>query len=186
RRHRVLPAPAGRSGASSGTEEPSGFTGTAGPLPPDVREAMTGVSWRPDCPVELDDLMLLHVAHWGFDGHPHTGQLVVAASVADTVLNVFARVFAAGFPIERMELVDAYGGDDDRSMAANNTHAFNAVRSRGPTAGRSTPSAPRSTSTRSRTPTCAAVPWGDPGCVTMLQFCPDLPTVPRRRRRSRR
>lgn len=108
-----------------GTVETPGFTGTARALPPDVRKAMTGVSWRPDCPVALDDLVLLEVAHWGFDGHPHTGHLVVAAGVADPVLDVFSRLFAAEFPIERMELVDAYGGDDRRSMAANNTHAFN-------------------------------------------------------------
>jgi hypothetical protein len=101
------------------------FTGSAQPLPPDVREAMTGVSWRPGCPVGLDDLALLELGHWGFDGQAHTGRLVVAARVADAVLDAFARIFAAGFPIERMEPVDAYGADDHRSMAANNTSAFN-------------------------------------------------------------
>jgi hypothetical protein len=34
-------------------------------------------------------------------------------------------VWHARFPIERMELVDNYGGSDDASMAANNTSAFN-------------------------------------------------------------
>ena len=44
---------------------------------------------------------------------------------ADAVLGAFRRLFEARFPIERMELVDAFGADDDASMAANNTSAFN-------------------------------------------------------------
>jgi hypothetical protein len=38
---------------------------------------------------------------------------------------VFGSLFRARFPIRRMVLVDVYQGDDDGSMAANNTSAFN-------------------------------------------------------------
>jgi hypothetical protein len=65
------------------------------------------------------------MSHWGFDGAVHRGELVVAADQAHAVLDVFHNLFAARFPIQRMRLVDAYGGDDDRSMAANNTSGFN-------------------------------------------------------------
>jgi len=41
------------------------------------------------------------------------------------VVWVFAELYAARFPVERMELVDVYDGNDDRSMVANNTSAFN-------------------------------------------------------------
>lgn len=41
---------------------------------------------------------------------------------------VFRRLFEVRFPIRRMKLVDAYGGSDRRSMAANNTSAFNCRR----------------------------------------------------------
>lgn len=34
-------------------------------------------------------------------------------------------LYDARFPIQRMEPIDAYGGDDHRSMAANNTSGFN-------------------------------------------------------------
>jgi hypothetical protein len=34
-------------------------------------------------------------------------------------------LFGLRFPIRRMRLVDAYGADDHRSMAADNTSAFN-------------------------------------------------------------
>ncbi len=82
-------------------------------------------SWHEGCPVAVEQLRLLTLTHWGFDGAVHTGRLVVHADHADTVVAVFADLYAVGFPIERMEPIDAYGGDDDASMAANNTSAFN-------------------------------------------------------------
>ena len=38
---------------------------------------------------------------------------------------MFRRLYAARFPIRRMEPVDRYGGDDYRSIEADNTSAFN-------------------------------------------------------------
>ncbi|MBW1879265.1 MAG: alpha/beta fold hydrolase, partial [Deltaproteobacteria bacterium] len=101
------------------------FAFVADPLPDELRVAMTGVSWNPGCPVPLEDLRQLTVAHWGFDGEAHTGVLIVAAESADVFREVFRTAFEVRFPIERMEPVHRYGGDDDRSMAANNTSAFN-------------------------------------------------------------
>jgi poly-gamma-glutamate synthesis protein (capsule biosynthesis protein) len=51
--------------------------------------------------------------------------MVVATSVAPEVVSVFRTLFEGKFPIRRMELVDAFEGDDGRSMAADNTSAFN-------------------------------------------------------------
>jgi hypothetical protein len=90
-----------------------------------VDAAALGASWREGCPVGPADLRRLRLAHWGFDGAVHEGELVVHADVADEVVRAFAALHAAGFPIERMAPVDRYGGDDDASMAANNTSAFN-------------------------------------------------------------
>ncbi len=63
--------------------------------------------------------------HWDYDGNIASGELVVNAEHANDVVQVFSRLFDARFPIERMELVDNFGGDDDLSMVANNTSAFN-------------------------------------------------------------
>ncbi|MGH2785473.1 MAG: M15 family metallopeptidase [Actinomycetota bacterium] len=82
-------------------------------------------SWRPGCPVPLDDLRLLRLTHNGFDGAVHTGEIVVHEDHARDVLGVFESLFDARFPIRRIELVDVYAGDDDRSMAADNTSGFN-------------------------------------------------------------
>jgi hypothetical protein len=86
---------------------------------------MTGVSWRPGCPVPLRDLRVLTASHWGFDGRGRRGRLIVHEDVAPEVLGVLRRLYAARFPIGRMVPVDAYGGSDFRSIEADNTSAFN-------------------------------------------------------------
>lgn len=90
-----------------------------------LRDRMTGVSWREGCPVGLDDLRLVELVHVGMDGHDRWGLLVVRSDAAPAVTEAFGAAHEGGFPVERMELVDVYGADDDRSMAANNTSAFN-------------------------------------------------------------
>ena len=82
-------------------------------------------SWRPGCPVEPADLRRLLLDHWGFDGHVHRGELVVHRNYARPIVAVFHKLFKARYRIQRMHLVDVYGADDDRSMAANNSSGFN-------------------------------------------------------------
>jgi hypothetical protein len=76
-------------------------------------------------PVEL---RLVRADYWGFDKRVHRGELIVHRDHARRVLVVLGKLFKAGYPIERLELVDAYRADDDRSMAANNTSGFNCRR----------------------------------------------------------
>ena len=90
-----------------------------------LAKRMTGVSWRSGCPVGLPDLRVLTVSFWGFDGRSHSGALIVHRSVASPVVRVLGRLYAARFPIRRMTPVDAYQGDDFRSIEADNTSAFN-------------------------------------------------------------
>jgi hypothetical protein len=90
-----------------------------------VTAQLVPYSWRPGCPILLEDLRLLSVTYWGFDDRAHQGELVVHADHADGIVSVMGKLYDAQFPIERMELVDAFEGDDDASMAANNTSAFN-------------------------------------------------------------
>ena len=92
---------------------------------------MTGVSWRPGCPVALRDLRLLTASHWGFDGRRRTGRLVVHETAASALREVFRRLYAARFPIRKMVPIDAYAGSDFRSIEADNTSAFNCRRATG-------------------------------------------------------
>jgi hypothetical protein len=83
---------------------------------------------RPGCPVPLSDLRYLQMTYVGFDGHAHTGELVVHRDYAVQVTTVFKRLYDTRWPIRRMRLVDDYSGDDKRSMEANNTSGFNCRR----------------------------------------------------------
>lgn len=119
------------STATSVPAAPARVTAAA-PMPPfehsvsTVTAADLGASWHPDmgCPGP-GQLRAVSVTHWGYDGEVHTGTLVVAATQVDPVVAALRDVYAARFPIERMEPVSAYDGDDEASMRANNTSAFN-------------------------------------------------------------
>lgn len=104
----------------------SGARGSWSPIPDNVWSSMQGKSWHSDfgCP-DRDELAYLQIPIVDFEGRPRTGAMIAARSVADDLLNVFAKLHAAGFPIDRMEPVYRYDGSDDRSMDANNTSAFN-------------------------------------------------------------
>lgn len=102
-------------------QAPPRFEGTVSA----VRGAALRASWRAGCPVPRAWLRLVTARHWGMDGAVHAGAIVVHADHARGVLRVLRALFDARFPIERMEPIDAYGGDDHRSMAANNTSGFN-------------------------------------------------------------
>ena len=103
-----------------------GFEATVSTVPEDYRDQMIGVSWKTGCPVPIDDLRIIEMNHWGFDGEVHDGgRLMVHEDVAADVVEAFGEMYAIRFPIRRMELIEEYGGSDDASMAADNTSAFN-------------------------------------------------------------
>jgi hypothetical protein len=80
----------------------------------------------PGAPVGCDRLRLLTFGYVAFDGQPKSdGEMVVMDAVADHVLRVFVALRARGFPIASVKLMDHFNGDDDASMAQNNTSAFN-------------------------------------------------------------
>jgi hypothetical protein len=82
---------------------PDGFASSiATPLPEAVAARST---WRPGCPVGLDDLAYLTVSHWGFDGQTHTGEVIVHASVAEDMVGVFSKLYDARYPIEALRVV---------------------------------------------------------------------------------
>lgn len=108
------------SAPSTTTTAPT-FTSAIAP----VDAARLHASWRPGCPVPPEELRLVTIVHWGFDDEIHSGELVVHEEHAEAIRDVFRALFDARFPLEQVRLVDEFGGDDDRSMAANNTSAFN-------------------------------------------------------------
>ena len=86
---------------------------------------MLGGSWRPGCPVSAAALRAVTVTFWGFDHRAHSGALVVNAAVVRAVVIVMKDAYNARYPIRKMTPIAAYGGDDNKSMAADNTSGFN-------------------------------------------------------------
>lgn len=114
------------------TIEPISPMGKKEPIPSDVWESMQGRSWTENPNVGYDDLMYLTIPHYDFNYEVCEGHMIVAADVADEVLNIFAELFEIQYPIERMELVDKYFDNltdtfdtpDRNSMGHNNTSSF--------------------------------------------------------------
>jgi hypothetical protein len=116
--------PGGSQAAAERARTPE-FSSRVEPIGAQLRARMTGVSWHPGCPVGLGRLRLLTVSRRGFDGRPHRGRLVVNRDAAAAMTEAMRRLYRLRYPIRRMRLVDAYGADDHRSMAVDNTSAFN-------------------------------------------------------------
>lgn len=114
-----LAVPSHTAGSRPGTHP----TETPGVRP--VTRAELGGSWRPGCPVGPDELRAVSVRYVGFDGAAHLGTIVVAASVAANAQGIFSRLYLLRFPIARITPVAAYEGNDESSMEADNTSAFN-------------------------------------------------------------
>lgn len=84
-----------------------------------------GVSYARGCNVPRSQLRLLHLLHCNFGGRTQVGEMICAASVAAELLAIFRELYDAGYPVEKVFLIDGYGGSDLLSMADNNTSCFN-------------------------------------------------------------
>jgi hypothetical protein len=108
------------------------FASTVSAVSPAVRERM-GETWSPACPVALADLRYLTISFRGFDGDARTGELVVNASVAGDLVEVFRRLFDDGFPIEEMRLPTTADLEAPPTGDGNNTVAYVCRAARGQT-----------------------------------------------------
>lgn len=104
---------------------PPQFQGSIETVPADVSQKMQQYSWRPGCPVSIENLAYLKMSYWGFDNKPHLGTMIVGKDVAQEVLAIFKELYEQKYPIEKMQPIDAYHGNDTASMVDNNTSAFN-------------------------------------------------------------
>jgi D-alanyl-D-alanine carboxypeptidase len=107
---------------------PSFAARVSGPLRPSDLPS----TWRPGCPVAPSKLRAIHLSYVNFARRPRTGVIIVNARVVRQVIHVFAILYRARFPIKAMKPVDAFGGSDPHSMAADNTSGFNCRRAVAP------------------------------------------------------
>ena len=90
-----------------------------------VFQRMQGKSYKKGCTVARAELCYLRLSHYDKDGREHVGELVCNKAIAEDLKAIFQELYKQKYPIERMRLIDDYDGDDERSMAANNTSCFN-------------------------------------------------------------
>ncbi len=96
----------------------------------EIKKRITGMSYPADdenCEISYDDLRYIKLLHYDFEGNVKVGELIVNALVANEVMEIFYALYQAKYPLTSIRLVDDFGepGDDNLSMAANNTSAFN-------------------------------------------------------------
>lgn len=79
----------------------------------------------PGVPDSVADLLeVREVTYAGFDGMDHAGQIVCARSRCQDLVDLFAALLAARFPVRSVRPVSAFGGSDSLSMAADNSSCF--------------------------------------------------------------
>lgn len=91
----------------------------------EVMARIMGISYKENDNIELTDLNYIRVLHMGFDDKVHIGELIVNKAIADDIADIMKKLYEDDYPIEKMLLVDEYGGDDVLSMSDNNSSAFN-------------------------------------------------------------
>ncbi len=91
----------------------------------EIWKRIEGKSYKADCTVPLEDLKYIHVLHKDINGVTREGEMVCNASIAEDLIEIFRELYDAGYPIEKMRLVDEYNADDELSMEDNNSSCFN-------------------------------------------------------------
>ena len=91
----------------------------------DIFDRIEGKSFKANCTTSRDDLRYLRVLHYNKEREVQEGELICHKDIADDLLVIFQELYKAAYPIERMVLIDEYDADDEASMRANNTSAFN-------------------------------------------------------------
>lgn len=94
-------------------------------LPDYIKEKIRGVSYKENPDITMDELRYVRVLYFDFNGHVQEGELIVHQCIAYQTMKVFYQLYKWEYPIESVRLIEDYEGDDQLSMEANNSSAFN-------------------------------------------------------------
>ncbi len=93
------------------------------------QQMITKGTYKPSCPINLDRLKLINFSHYDFAGKIHNnGEIVVMDAAAEYVVNIFRELYCKKFPINKAKRIEYYNGNDELSLAANNTSCYNCRR----------------------------------------------------------
>lgn len=94
-------------------------------ITPEIQTRISGISYQENDNIGLFELRYIRVLYYGFDGEAHIGELIVNRDIESDILEIMKELYNNQYPIEKMQLIDEYGADDEKSMEDNNTSAFN-------------------------------------------------------------
>lgn len=94
-------------------------------LPARIKKKITGISFKKNSQIKYSDLRYIRVRYYNFSGKIQNGELIVNKKIAKKTVRIFYELYKIKYPIEQIKLVDEYGANDEKSMRANNTSAFN-------------------------------------------------------------
>ena len=98
---------------------------TISPVSSDIQKRMRqGGSYPAACSIPFSDLRYLRILHYNYQGKVCKGEIVCNKAIAQDLIDIFRELYHHHYQIERVQLIDNYGADDERSMRANNTSAF--------------------------------------------------------------
>ena len=87
-----------------------------------LQEALKGITIPASVKEELE---IVTVSYYGFDGLLHRGQLIVNKNVSGDIVEIFNVIEEIKFPIEKVVPMVEYNWSDEKSMQDNNTSSFN-------------------------------------------------------------
>lgn len=93
-------------------------------VPEEVKTRMIGNSYSAKAEIAFEELRYLRVLYYDFGGKISAGELVVNNAVSADTLEIFKTLYDEKYPIAKMALIDDFKGNDNLSMARNNTSAF--------------------------------------------------------------
>ena len=95
------------------------------PLSDTIKSRINGISYAKGCTVLYEDLRYMNVLYLDFNGKTQHGELICATEIADDLVSIFYELYQAGYQIDKIRLIDEYGGNDTLSMEDDNTSCFN-------------------------------------------------------------
>ena len=101
------------------------------PLTDDIIARITGISYPVSeneispLAISYEDLRYLNVLYYDFNGEVQSGELICNQEIAHDLVEIFYELYRNEYQIEKIRLIDEYGGDDTASMLDNNTSCFN-------------------------------------------------------------
>lgn len=94
------------------------------PISDALFERINGKSFVANSDIKRSDLRHLRLLHYDGEGKVRQGELICHRSIAQDLKEIFEELYRQKYPIERIQLIDEYGADDEQSMRANNTYCF--------------------------------------------------------------